>query len=422
MRCKKSRNIIIRNGTLITESGKQECDLLVEDGIISDISPEIIKKGVDVFDAIDCYVVPGGIDVHTHMEIPVMGTFSSDSFAEGTKKAISGGTSTIIDFANQEKGKSLSEAYKLWRKKADNHVFCDYGLHLSITDVTTESLHEIDEMIACGVTSFKTFSAYDRMRISSDDLLRVMKKVKEVGGIVTHHAENGDMLNEALGRVVASGDLSVKSHPLAHPVLAEVDAIKTVIRLSKESGCPVYVVHLSSKEGLAEIINAKKNGVKIFAETCPQYLAYNDSVYLVHDFSNLSKFVMSPPLRDGKSQEALWDGVLSGDVDVLATDHCPFTIEQRRVGEKDFRLIPNGMDGVGTRMEYLYNEGVLKRGLSIERYAELTATAPARIFGLYPKKGVLKVGSDADILIIKKNIKFNHKLFYHEKGKYLHRL
>jgi dihydropyrimidinase len=261
------------------------------------------------------------------------------------------------------------------------------------------------------------------MRISNIDLKRVMIKVKDVGGIVTHHAENGEMLDRALKEIVKAGDLSLIKHRQAHPVEAEVDAIKTLVKLSKETNCPIYIVHLSSKEGLAEVIKAKRDGVKLFVESCPQYLAYNDEVYQNSDFSFSSKFILSPPLRDKASNEALWNGFISGDIDVLATDHCPFTLEQRMIGKKDFRLIPNGMRGVETRMEYFYNEGVRNRGLSIERYVQIISTTPAKIFGLYPNKGTIKVGSDADILILKKDSKFKVDVYHYNdnKGQYISR-
>jgi len=391
--------ILIKNGLVVTERGSSHLDVLIEDSTVRAIGTALTQTGAKIIDAKNRYVLPGGVDVHTHMELPVMGIHSSDDFFTGTRAAICGGTTTIVDFANQVKGDTLINAYKTWRQKADSKVCCDYALHVSVTDVNTQTLTEIEELfVNAGVVSFKTFLAYESMKISLKELESLMVEVRKFKGLITNHAEMGDQIDVATANLIKESKMSIESHHLSHPVEAEVAAIKQLIVLAEKLKMPVYVVHLSSKEGLSEIQNAQRRGVKIVAETCPQYLCFSNEVYK-NNFDEASKFVMSPPIRDRESSDHLWKGLIDGSIALVATDHCPFTIEQKRMGAKDFRKIPNGAPGVESRFELIFSEGVVKRQMSLERFVEVVATNPAKIFGLYPRKGAIRLGSDADIVI-----------------------
>ena len=390
-------SILIKNGLLVLENETLEADLLIENEKITQIGKNLKNSANKIIDAKGKIVFPGGIDAHTHMDLPTGNFSASDSFESGTKAALWGGTTTIIDFANQKKGHTLREAFDHWQNLAKDKSYCDYAFHVSVTDVNDRTLEEIDEMFKEGVTSFKTFMAYAAMKVTDSDLEKIMNKVKEGAGIVTLHAEIGSIIEERTSKLVADGKLEASNHPLSHPEEAEVLAVKNFIKLVEKTNCPGYIVHTSTPLSVEEAKN--KTHLPLWYETCPQYLERDESLY--HGpFEIAAKAVMSPPLRRKDAQEPLWNQLLENKIHVVATDHCPFTIEQRKRGKDNFTLIPNGGPGVEDRVELIYNGAVVQRKMSLTQFSKINATNAAKLFGLYPRKGVLKVGSDADIFIL----------------------
>ena len=401
-------SILIKNGTVIAAAGQQEADVLVVGERIESLSARGTNVQADeVIDAQGKYVVPGGIDVHTHMELPFGGTFASDDFETGTRAAAWGGTTTIIDFAVQTKGQNLMDGYEAWRTKADGNCAIDYGFHLIVGDVTDQSLKEMDIAMGEGVTSFKMFMAYPGVFYSTDgEIFRAMQKAAENGATIMMHAENGIAIDVVIAQALERGETDPIYHGIVRRSILEGEATHRAIKLAELAGCPLYVVHLSALEALAEVTNARDEGLNVFAETCPQYL-FLDLDDLGNGFEG-AKFVCSPPLRDRAEghQEALWSGLATNDLQIVSTDHCPFCFEdhpelgrQKRLGEGDFSKIPNGLPGVEHRVELIYHGAVAEERLTLERWVEVCATTPARMFGLYPRKGTIAVGSDADIVI-----------------------
>ncbi|HJU52770.1 MAG TPA: dihydropyrimidinase [Acidimicrobiia bacterium] len=405
-------SILIKNGTVITAAGQQEADVLV----VGEKVEGLLARGAaiqadEVIDATGKYIVPGGIDVHTHMELPFGGTFASDDFETGTRAAAWGGTTSIIDFAVQTKGQNLMDGYEAWRAKADGNCAIDYGFHLIVGDVTDQSLKEMDIAMGEGVTSFKMFMAYPGVFYSTDgEIFRAMQKAAENGATIMMHAENGIAIDVLIAQALERGETDPIYHGIVRRSILEGEATHRAIKLAELAGCPLYVVHMSALEALAEVTNARDEGLNVFAETCPQYL-FLDLDDLGNGFEG-AKFVCSPPLRDRAEghQEALWSGLATNDLQIVSTDHCPFCFEdhpelgrQKRLGEGDFSKIPNGLPGVEHRVELIYHGAVAEERLSLERWVEVCATTPARMFGLYPRKGTIAVGSDADIVIFDPN-------------------
>ena len=405
-------SILIKNGTVITAAGQQEADVLV----VGEKVEGVLARGAaiqadEVIDATGKYIVPGGIDVHTHMELPFGGTFASDDFETGTRAAAWGGTTSIIDFAVQTKGQNLMDGYEAWRAKADGNCAIDYGFHLIVGDVTDQSLKEMDIAMGEGVTSFKMFMAYPGVFYSTDgEIFRAMQKAAENGATIMMHAENGIAIDVLIAQALERGETDPIYHGIVRRSILEGEATHRAIKLAELAGCPLYVVHMSALEALAEVTNARDEGLNVFAETCPQYL-FLDLDDLGNGFEG-AKFVCSPPLRDRAEghQEALWSGLATNDLQIVSTDHCPFCFEdhpelgrQKRLGEGDFSKIPNGLPGVEHRVELIYHGAVAEERLSLERWVEVCATTPARMFGLYPRKGTIAVGSDADIVIFDPN-------------------
>ncbi|MBA2726443.1 MAG: dihydropyrimidinase [Actinobacteria bacterium] len=400
--------ILITNGTVITHAGRQEADVLIEgEKVTALLAPGTAIEGAEAIDAAGKYVVPGGLDVHTHMELPFGGTFASDSFETGTLAAAWGGTTTIIDFAVQAKGHGLMDGYEAWRAKADSNCAIDYGFHLIVGDVHEQSLKEMDIAMGEGVTSFKMFMAYPGVFYSTDgEIFQAMQKASENGATIMMHAENGIAIDVLIAQALARGETDPLYHGVVRKSILEGEATHRAIRLAELAGCPLYIVHLSALEALTEVTNARDEGLNVFAETCPQYLFLS-----LDDLGNGfegAKYVCSPPLRDRAEghQEALWSGLATNDLQVVSTDHCPFCFEdhpelgrQKRLGEGDFSKIPNGLPGVEHRVELMYHGAVAEERLTLERWVEICSTTPARMFGLYPQKGTIAVGSDADIVI-----------------------
>jgi dihydropyrimidinase len=391
---------VIRNGRIVTAVDDYHADLLIEDGKVVMIAKTIDFDADRVIDAKGRLVIPGGIDPHTHMDLPFGGTSSSDDFETGTVGAAHGGTTTIIDFAVQYKGQSLNEAIDVWHAKAEGKASIDYGFHLICTDLPDERLPEMRSMIDQGVSSFKLFMAYPGVFLVDDaTIYKAMGMAGENGGLICMHAENGVVIDAIVKRALAEGKTAPKYHALTRPTKAEAEGVHRAIALADMANTSVYIVHLSSSDALDEVTRARDNGIPVFAETCPQYLFLDYSVYEQPGFEG-AKWVMTPPIREKWNQDKLWRGLQFNDLQVISTDHCPFCFkEQKELGRDDFSKIPNGGPGVEERMSLIFNGGVAQGRISLNRFVELTSTAAAKIFGLFPRKGTIAVGSDADIVI-----------------------
>ncbi len=393
--------ILVENGTVVTDAGSVVADVLIDGERISALLLPGTARLADVrrIDATGKLVVPGGIDVHTHMEMPSGSTVSSDTFATGTQAAVWGGTTTIVDFAVQPRGGSPRQGLETWMGRAEGNCAIDYGFHMILSDVTDDALKEMDGLVADGVTSFKLFMAYPGTLYSDDgQILRVMQEAAAAGAVVMMHAENGIAIDVLVSQALAAGRSDPRQHGRTRPSMLEGEATHRAIVLADLAGCTLYVVHLSAAEALAEVAAARDKGQAVFAETCPQYLFLGEELMEGPGMEG-AKYVCSPPLRSSRHQEALWRGLATDDLSVVATDHCPFCFkDQKELGRGDFSKIPNGLPGIEHRMDLIY-QGVASGRITRERWIELTATAPARLFGLYPRKGSLLPGADADLVI-----------------------
>jgi dihydropyrimidinase len=390
---------LIRNGRIVTAVDDYKADILIENEIVSVIGAKLEMEADRVIDASGKLVIPGGIDPHTHMELPFGGTQSSDDFRTGTIAAAHGGTTTIIDFAVQYKGESMIQAVDNWHAKAEGKTAIDYGFHLITTDFEDRHTEEMHTLIDEGITSFKLFMAYPGVFLVDDaTIFRAMSAAGERGGLICMHAENGVVINEIIKRALAQGRTAPKYHALTRPTVAEAEGVHRAIAIAEMAESPVYIVHLSCADALNQVREARDRGLPAFAETCPQYLFLSIDDY-GEDFEG-AKYVMTPPLREKQNQSELWKGLRMDDLQVISTDHCPFCMkEQKELGRDDFSKIPNGAPGVEHRVPLIYNGGVVENRLSLNRFVELTSTAAAKMFGLFPKKGTIAVGSDADIII-----------------------
>jgi dihydropyrimidinase len=392
---------LIRNATVITSTQTRSADLLIEGERIQKIEASIPVEAADkVIEAKGMLLLPGGIDVHTHLDMPFGGTTSSDDFETGTKAAAFGGTTTLIDFAIQPKGTKMRDALDVWWKKADNKASIDYGLHMIITDLGEAGLEDMDGLVREGVASFKLFMAYPGVLMVDDaTIFQALGRTAKNGALICLHAENGGIIDVIVKRAIAEGKTAPIYHGLTRPVAAEAEAVHRAVAMSEISGAPVYIVHLSSEEALNEVRAARDRGVPIFAETCPQYLLLSIDDLARPGFEG-AKYVFTPPLREKHHQPKLWDGLKNDHLQVVSTDHCPFCFEDQKIlGKDDFTKIPNGGPGVENRLQLLHHFGVNEGKISINRFVELVSTTPARLFGLYPRKGELAPGSDADIVI-----------------------
>ena len=398
---------LIRNGHIVTAVDSYNADILINGSTIDLIGKDLekIAGALDkTIDATDKLVIPGGIDPHTHMDLPFGGTSSSDDFETGTKAAAFGGTTTIIDFAVQYRGQSLNEALDVWFAKAEGKAVVDYGFHMIVTDMPDHRLPELKGLISQGISSFKLFMAYPGVFLVDDGtIFKAMTAAGESGGLICMHAENGVVIDVLVKRALAEGKTGPKYHALTRPTRAEAEGVHRAIAIAEMANSPVYIVHLSCYDALREVQAARDAGLPAYAETCPQYLFLDYSYYEQEGFEG-AKYVMTPPLRDKSNQEQLWKGLRGNDLQVISTDHCPFCFkEQKELGRSDFSKIPNGGPGVEHRMSLIYDGGVVQKWISLNRFVELTSTAAAKIFGLFPKKGTIAVGSDADIVIFDPN-------------------
>jgi dihydropyrimidinase len=399
---------LIANGTVVTAEGSQSADVFIDGESIAAIGAGLAAAGMTADQTIDAsgkYVIPGGIDVHTHMELPFGGTFAKDTFETGTRAAAHGGTTTIVDFAVQSRGKSLREGLDAWYAKAEGNAVADYGFHMIMSDVNDDTLKEMDQLVDEGVPDFKLFTAYPGVFFSDDGaIFRAMQQTKKNGGLIMMHAENGLAIDVIAADTFEAGTTDPIGHGLARHAVLEGEATNRVIRLAQAADVPVYIVHLSAKEALEEVKRARDEGLPAFAETCPQYLFL--SLDDLRNGFNGAKFVCSPPLRTADHHPELWTGLLKDDLQLVSTDHCPFDFEgQKDLGKGDFRKVPNGLPGVEDRMDLLHDGGVVAGRITRERWVEITATAPAKLFGMYPRKGAVAVGSDADLVVYDPNRK-----------------
>jgi dihydropyrimidinase len=395
-------SILITGGTVVSAEGTHEADVLIEGEQIAalftpDASADISVD--EVIDATDMYVIPGGIDAHTHMEMPFGGTSSVDTFETGSRAAAWGGTTTIIDFAVQAKGTSLLATLDKWHSKAGGNSAIDYGFHMIVSDVNEATLKEMDSCIEAGVSSFKMFMAYPGVFYATDgEILLAMQQARRSGATIMMHAENGIAIDQLVAQALAAGRGDPINHGLTRPPELEGEATSRAITLAKVAGCPLYIVHLSASHALEAVAQARDTGQNVFAETCPQYL-YLSLDDLGRPGFEGAKFVCSPPLRTREHSAALWRGLRTNDLSVVSTDHCPFCFkEQKELGRGDFAKIPNGIPGVEHRMDLLH-QGVVSGEITLQRWVEICATTPARMFGLYPRKGVIAAGADADVVI-----------------------
>src|SRR5215468_3756502 len=393
---------LIKNGRVVTAVDDYKADILIEDERISIIGSQLNMEADHVLDAADKLVIPGGIDPHTHMELPFGGTEASDDFRTGTIAAAHGGTTSIIDFAVQYKGQSLIEGIDNWHKKAEGKTAIDYGFHLITTELEDKQIEELYTAMDEGVTSFKMFMAYPGVFLVDDaTIFRAMSAAGSRGGLICMHAENGIVINEIIKRALERGHTAPKYHALTRPTIAEAEGVHRAIAIAEMAESPVYIVHLSCADALNKVREARDRGIPAFAETCPQYLFRSLDDY--GDNFEGAKYVFTPPLREKSNNAELWKGLKMDDLQVISTDHCPFCMkEQKELGKDDFTKIPNGAPGVEHRVSLIYN-GVIENRISLNRFVELTSTAAAKMFGLFPKKGTIAVGSDADIVIFDPN-------------------
>jgi dihydropyrimidinase len=392
-------DLLIKNGKVVTHSEIFEAEIGIEDGKIKLISKAVEETADKVVDANGKFVLPGLVDGHTHMEFPFMGTVTVDDFEKGTVAAACGGVTTIIDFAIQQPGGSLLEAYQLWRKKADPKVCVDYSLHMIIRDATKGTLNEIHPLIMNGVQSVKLFMTYrkDSLLMNDFNIFRIMKEVAKHGGLVGLHCENNDFIECLVSEFLTSGNVGPEYHAKSRPPEAEIEAVRRALTLADFAKARMYVVHTSTEGAINSIWNGRLQGIDAYTETCPHYLTFTDEKYKSENGRN---YVMSPPLRREQDRQALWEGIFDKRVNLVASDHCCFTSQQKDMGKDDFSKIPNGVPGTEVILPILYSEGVKKRGLSLQRLVQVTSYNPAKLFGLYPVKGALMIGSDADIVIL----------------------
>lgn len=396
---------IIKNGTLVSPNEIRKAEIAFEKNQIVKIATQIIASAEDeVYDATGCYVFPGFIDGHTHFDMDTGTAHTADDFVSGTKAAVIGGTTTIVDFATQEKGQTLTKAYEAWMKKAKDKSSCNYRFHMAITDWDESTKEEMNEMPKLGVTSFKMYMAYDNLLSNDAKLLACLQKVKEIGGVLGVHCENGTLINELIREKIEKGETSPSAHPTSRPDYVEAEAINRLAYIASLAEYPVNIVHLSSLAGLNEIRNARKRNQELTVETCPQYLLLDDQRYHAPDFSG-AKYVISPPLRKKADNEALIQAIKDREIDTIATDHCSFNFKKdKELGKEDFRKIPNGAPGVEHRPQLIYTYLVDQGIIDVKRMCELMSTNPAKRYGMSSKKGMLEVGKDADIVIFNPNV------------------
>ncbi len=393
--------VLIQNGTIVNADSTVNADLLIDGATIKEIRAGVPASSADkVVDARGLLLLPGGIDAHTHLDMPFGGSQSADDFLTGTRAAAIGGTTTIVDFAIQARGTKMRDALDTWWKKAQGKACIDYGLHMIVTDLGDAGLEDMDDLVREGVASFKLFMAYPNVLMVDDaTIFKALRQTAKNGALICMHAENGSVIDVIVQQALAEGKTAPIYHHLTRPTKAEAEAVHRSIAMAEMAGVPVYIVHLSSEDALNQVREARDRGLPAFAETCPQYLLLSLEDVADKGWEG-AKYVFTPPLRERRNQPKLWEGLRTDHLQVVSTDHCPFCFaDQKALGKDDFTKIPNGGPGIENRLQLLHHHGVGNGNFSLNRFVELVSTAPARIFGMYPKKGVLAVDSDADLVL-----------------------
>ena len=390
---------LFKNGTVVSGRGTRRADVLVEDEKILQVARGISDPLARTVDVAGKLLLPGFIDAHTHFDLDVCNPPPADDFDSGTRSAIRGGTTTVVDFACPNKGESLHYGLDLWHKKADGKCWCDYGFHMTIDDWNEDIEREIDDMYAAGISSFKMYMTYPAMMIGDEAMYKALKKLKEKGGICGVHCENSGVINALIEEKRAAGAMGVASHPETRPDYLEAEAVGRLLRIAQAVDIPVVIVHLTNAAALAEVHAARRRGQKVYVETCPQYLVLDDSVYYNEDYSRAARYVCAPPLRKSADCRALWAGLRRGEIQTVSTDHCSFTLEQKEAGRGDFTRIPGGLPGVEARGELVYSFGVATRKISLAAMCRVLSENPAKLYGMFPRKGVIAPGADADIVV-----------------------
>ena len=390
---------LFKGGTVVSGMGTKRADLLVENEKIVETGKNL-KTDVDrVVDVTGCLLFPGFIDAHTHFDLDVCNTTTADDFYTGSRAALRGGTTTVIDFACPNKGESLHYGLDLWHKKADGRTFCDYGFHMTIDDWNESIRAELPDMFAKGVSSFKMYMTYPAMMVGDRDMYWALKELKSLGGICGVHCENAGVIDGMIAERKNAGEFSPACHPLTRPPYLEAEAVSRLLRIAQAADAPVVIVHLTNQEALKEVQHARDRGQKVYVETCPQYLLLDDSVYFNEDYSQAARYVCAPPIRSKGQQALLWKALRRGDIQTISTDHCSFTLEQKDAGREDFTKIPGGLPGVETRGELIYSYGVAPKRITAQRMCLALSENPAKLYGLFPRKGHLRPGADADIVV-----------------------
>ena len=390
---------LFKGGSVVSGRGVRRADLLVEGEKVVSLGRGLKAEADRIIDVAGCVLFPGFIDAHTHFDLEVAGTVTADGFASGSRAALRGGTTTVIDFACPDKGEPLAGGLARWREKAGGKTFCDYGFHMTIDDWGEDIRRELPEMFAQGISSFKMYMTYPAMMLGDRDLYWALKELKALGGICGVHCENAGVIDGMAAEAAARGELSPASHPRTRPPYLEAEAVGRLLRIAQAAQAPVVIVHLTNGEALDEVRRARKRGQTVYVETCPQYLLLDEELYAQEDFLEAARYVCAPPLRARKEQDELWKALRRGEIQTVSTDHCAFTLEQKALGREDFRKIPGGLPGVETRGELMWSFGVARRRIGAARMCSLLSEDPARLYGLFPRKGILQPGSDADIVV-----------------------
>ena len=390
---------LLKGGIVVSGTGTRRADLLIDGEKVVQIGRKLSAEADQVVDVANCLLFPGFIDAHTHFDLDVAGTTTADDFYTGSRAALRGGTTTVIDFACPNRGESLHQGLSLWHQKADGRTFCDYGFHMTIDDWNESIRAELPDMLAQGISSFKMYMTYPAMMLGDRDLYWALKELRRLGGICGVHCENAGIIDGMIAERKNAGRMEPGSHPVTRPPCAEAEAVSRLLRIAQAADCPVVIVHLTNHEALKEVAHARDRGQIVYVETCPQYLLLDESVYFNEDYSTAARYVCAPPLREKAEQDYLWKALRRGVIQTISTDHCSFTLEQKDLGQGDFTKIPGGLPGVETRGELIYSFGVSKRRINLSQMCRLLCENPARLYGLYPRKGLLRPGSDADIVV-----------------------
>ena len=391
---------LLKGGTIVSGGGSRRADLLIEGETIAAVAPAIDPDGCEVVHVEGKLLFPGFIDAHTHFDLDVCNTTTADDFSSGTKSAVCGGTTTVIDFACPNKGESLQYGLKLWHTKADGRSSCDYGFHMTIDDWNETIRAQIPQMLEAGIPSFKMYMTYPAMMIGDKDLFLALKELHKYGAIAGVHCENAGIIDALIEEHKTAGLTGPSSHPLCRPNPVEAEAVAHLLRIAEVAETPVIIVHLSTRQALAEVLTARARGQKVYVETCPHYLLLDDSVYFQEDYSAAARFVCAPPIRKKADAEMLWKALADGTIQTVSTDHCSFTLAQKDAGRGDFTKIPGGLPGVETRGILMYSCGVAAGKITQEQMCSLLSENAAKLYGAYPRKGVLQPGSDADIVVL----------------------